>query len=623
MLALVLVHTAPAILILEDNFDYPAGTTLDANGWGNNGYSPKLFVAPGSLEIAGLAPPIGNMCMITNAAYPQHPNYMSRYVEPPTEGYLYHSFIMCVTDLSAIRDHGTGFTNFYAMGVNANNSVAGVRTNVLDPSRYDIGIAYDCPGLYAAWHDNGGTGYEVNTTNFIVLRLLCTNELVSTPPEESYVAWINPPASNFSGADPGNPDLLSRRRMNQAGGGTQQINLVTLTARTGANILLDEIRIGTTWADVTPKLNDFIPRPENAAPTPDELTSLTPVLQSSEYLGTPPNTHSASVFSVRSLTSPAQWQFAIGPETNFTIPAAVLAQSTYYAWKVQYIGTLGVSHYSYETIFRTEHTAGPLALAYDGAGYAPTTTVSGLSGGGGWSTPWQQSVFFTVTSAVAVVEPGLLYGDLIVTGGAFAIRGDTNQTRAARTIAVGDGMAHLLQTNLMFGRAGSTNWFALLAACGDDYTNGAIYFELLEGTIRRVNIGKSTLSRWIAGSPGQTRDAGGYTPDTTLLVTRLACSDSDATNGTMLVWLNPLLGETPPDDSTAAISLDAVRPFAFNRIGLYADAYRATVDEPFPPLPSAVLDEVRMGEDWLSVIEIPEPAGLLLVVLAAWRLRRS
>jgi hypothetical protein len=343
---LLLGHVAMATLILEDNFDYVVGTTLDANGWINGGFSPKLTVVAGNLDVPGLAPPIGNMCIITNAAYPQHPNNQTKFIEPPLEGYLYHSFVISVTDLSAVRDHGAGFTNFYAMGINANNTVAGVRTNANDASRYDIGIAYDCPGAYAAWHTNDGNGFLVGPTNFIVLRLLCTNQLVSTPPERSFVAWINPPATNFGGLDPDNPDLLSRRRMNQAGGGTQQINQVSLLARTGANIFFDELRVGTTWADVTPRADDFVPQPVNHAPTVDEFATLTPTLAASPYLGTGLNTHSASVFFVRSLLSTAQWTFSAGPVTNFTLPAGRLVQSTYYAWQVQYVGTLGVSHFS-------------------------------------------------------------------------------------------------------------------------------------------------------------------------------------------------------------------------------------------------------------------------------------
>ncbi len=621
--ALSALPLVAGVLIYEP-FDYAEGASLHQCGtWFYSGLTPLHIVSNVSLAVAGLAPPEGRSVWLqNNNGRVSTVTIITNAVMAIGAGQsAYDVFASFALRVDAPVDDAA-ISNIFGFSQSEYN-VCMIRPHGVDAGAFDLGIArrwYGSSTLEPVWADNGGAGFATGAVHFIVMRI--DLDTTSTTAANAFHLWANPPAASFGSNAPPPATAVT------ASNNSQSNRVSSLRFYAGINsansIFFDEFRYGTNWADVTPAAGSSVPRPVNAAPVDYALTSLTPTLYSSEYLGLPPNTHSVSVFSVRSLLSSAQWTFAIGPETNFTVPAGVLAQSTFYAWRVEYIGAQGASLPSFETVFQTAHTAAPLALAYDGAGYAPAATLDSLNGGGGWASPWQPSLLIGATSTIGVVAQGLEYTDLIVTGGAFAIHGATNQTRASRALAIGDGMAHLLTTNMMFGRAGSTNWVAFLAACGEDYHNGSYAVELYENTARRVYIGKSMdLPRWWLSGPGA---AGGshetaYSPNTMLLVARLTASDYDTSNGTLRLWANPPVSPAPPPDFTAVISLDYVRPYAFNRIALYGDAYRASVDDPYPPIPSGVIDELRLGEDWLNVIEIPEPYGFIIVLACAAAMR--
>ena len=244
------VTSAPANLIvvsdpvlLYEPFNYtniglPVNSNSPAN-WTFNGSSPNdLNVAAGNLSYAGLATPIGNSVTNGGSGFGTRRLWSSGV----SAGVLYFSALFRINDL------GSGVWNGAASQVGALTATdnQSFRLQLMvkssSPSGYLIGVQKGGTGVTASYSP---TEYRAGDTVFLVGKYDFT-----VSPNPVYL-WINPSPTNFgAAADPAGAlfantgtdgFVIDRFNMRQ-----------NTTASVPAAMQWDELRVGLTWASVTP-----------------------------------------------------------------------------------------------------------------------------------------------------------------------------------------------------------------------------------------------------------------------------------------------------------------------------------------------------------------------------------
>lgn len=263
-----------AELTFYDSFDYTAGELLapvgNTPGQHNVGYnvdwydagltSPTANQPPGiantGLSYAGLQASRGNSVLF-NATQ----NGTARIQIAPTaisSGTVYWSGLVRVDSISTLTTSANGmllggFNNtagYQSGNPTAIGAVLRIRQDSVDANSYHIGTGLNAgTGTGNVQFDNA-TSYAAGETVFVV----GSYELVDGSNNDMARMWINPAVSDFgSGTEPA-PTLTS------APGGTVPdpfLSLISFDLRNintvGApTVLFDELRVGDSWADVTP-----------------------------------------------------------------------------------------------------------------------------------------------------------------------------------------------------------------------------------------------------------------------------------------------------------------------------------------------------------------------------------
>lgn len=165
LLILVLVlftGVCNAQTIFEENFNYTAGTMLNANGWTPSGSPPstvnQLLVTSPGLTFTGYPPAAGNATTLANTGEDVYRSFTSQ-----KQGSVYLSFLMNVQSAQATGDYfiaispSTSQTNYYA------------RTHLKSSGQgYLIGLSKsnELSGGYVY----GTTNYSFNTTYLVVVK---------------------------------------------------------------------------------------------------------------------------------------------------------------------------------------------------------------------------------------------------------------------------------------------------------------------------------------------------------------------------------------------------------------------------------------------------------------------
>jgi hypothetical protein len=266
----------------------------------------------------------------------------------------------------------------------------------------------------------------------------------------------------------------------------------------------------------------------------------------------------------------------------------------------------------------TSHCEAAL-LAYDGFDYA-AGNVDGQNGGTGWNTAWVAST--SPVNASVVSGTTLAYS-----GGAIAISGSGT---ALRIRGGGDGA---LNRSFVGTSTGGEIYFSLLlqssSGSGDEFFNFFLsedpdrlnsggFGDLIttSGDARfgvRVNDGTTDISAASSIS---------YETGTTyLLVGRLSTDGTSGVSENMIdqaeLWINPtsLIAGSPNATVNASTGL-TVADF------VYFSSRMVNLSSP----DEVLVDELRIGTDFASVVSVPEPSAVCLLFLAGaslFALRRS
>jgi len=236
---LTLCVTAHADRVLNEGFDYPIGESLDNQGKWSASEGRKLVVTEGSLSYAKLKTS-GNKVTIDSSAY-------------TTEGTYKRTFVPL--ELSAAGD--TLYFSFLTHIRNTGGENSALEIDLGMASLISTANSSAERGFYPRMNSKGDVVKLPDGTSLIV------GKLVRDPFDIEYgqlFLWLNPEPSSIGGLELNEPSIKTKNTYR----GTESWSTweLKLTLRgasatgTGmggcADLDLDELRIGTSWADVTP-----------------------------------------------------------------------------------------------------------------------------------------------------------------------------------------------------------------------------------------------------------------------------------------------------------------------------------------------------------------------------------
>ncbi|MEI8046366.1 MAG: T9SS type A sorting domain-containing protein [Bacteroidota bacterium] len=240
--ALIIFMLLPGIgrgQIVTEPFNYTPDVSnglakQSANVWRTVNAGDSILVISGNLSYSGFPASSGNSITYGGAGAEYYRAFTSQ-----TSGTVYMSFLLDVTALGSLNATG-GYTIGLIDGTTSNfYGRVWVR---LSGTSYNIGINAGSAAANINWATNA---LSVGTTYLVVISY----QIISGASNDIAKLWINPalggiePSSDATSTNASATDATSIQRMF-----LRQDN----TSSTPGTLILDEIRVGTTWASVTP-----------------------------------------------------------------------------------------------------------------------------------------------------------------------------------------------------------------------------------------------------------------------------------------------------------------------------------------------------------------------------------
>jgi Pectate lyase len=240
--------SAPAALIFEDSFDYTVGEDLGESSSSTRWQNPKsnITIASGSLSYAGLQTSSGNRVNVNGGTSNLDGARTAPGTwTPRTNGTLYLSFILRLNGLSGIISTGNGIP---ILNISQASSVSQqlISVNLLNSSGVKLGVVkYPSSNVaVSSAFFSSGPGANLSADGVTTYFVVAKYEWVAGTGNDIVTLWVNP--STLGGEeDSGNKVFTSEGNDGTANAGRLYINR-------GPSLDIDELRIGETWADVTP-----------------------------------------------------------------------------------------------------------------------------------------------------------------------------------------------------------------------------------------------------------------------------------------------------------------------------------------------------------------------------------
>jgi hypothetical protein len=224
-----------------DGFAYTTNTTLAGNGtWSNVNTGTAPIIVADSLTVSGLQAPTGNKVSWDAGNIQEAINLFGA---TNTTGATFFSFAFQLTSLPTATT--------YSFGLAQNTTTYGATVWLrADGSGFNVGVNKGTTATNAVYAP--GT-LSLNTTYFLV----GSYEFVAGSANDIASLWINPDSSTFDTLPSPSATITSTN----SGGDISGISGFLLRGANGSPAgLMDELRIGTDWADVTP-----VPEPSTYA----------------------------------------------------------------------------------------------------------------------------------------------------------------------------------------------------------------------------------------------------------------------------------------------------------------------------------------------------------------------
>src|SRR6185437_2555453 len=242
---------------LQGNINTSAGTTANGKAWVQAGPANppgSINVVSGSLTGPTVLPPsLGNSVQIngfiggdgSTNRLPLGQQYLS--------GTVYYSFLLDVSDLTNSNSTTGGF--FFALNnsINPQTGAPGVspgkiqaRIDQTDPTKYNLGVLTNESASAGAssWATNQ---LSLGDTELIVGSYDVTNKVAKM--------WINPDPATFGLSTAPTATVSDTNAGGSFSSGIQSVLL--RQSSTAPALALDELRVGSTWGDVTPTLSAY------------------------------------------------------------------------------------------------------------------------------------------------------------------------------------------------------------------------------------------------------------------------------------------------------------------------------------------------------------------------------
>ena len=220
----------------HDAFNYTPGQNLGAQtNWASLNSGDTLFTVAGSLSYPGFAASSGNKIAFDGAGLDAAKRFDST-----ASGRVYYSYLLKVKSVGSLDAAGGYFTTFYQSPTSTTGGSC-VWTR-LDGAAFDIGISVRITSP-VSW----STVKSLDSTYLIV----ASYEFLDGTTNDVCKLWINPDVSTFGASTPPPETLTSTNNT------TDLTSVARVQVRQDAStktpfIEMDELRIGTTWAAVTP-----------------------------------------------------------------------------------------------------------------------------------------------------------------------------------------------------------------------------------------------------------------------------------------------------------------------------------------------------------------------------------
>lgn len=251
MVALVIAGTGRAQLLLYDGFDYPVDQALqDQSGWSASGSGAGISIVSGNIASDGILAPTGNQLSLASNGLTATRSFASQTTD------VYASFSFKIASLGSLDEAGAIIAGFQQTGT-------GTAANLwLRKNGSNIDIGANVGGASPVTYNSNGSGWSTDSSFFIVVQYDFND---SSPTNDAVNVWILPNTATNSSEI---PDFLSGPWGSgiQVSGGPDRDFLdgfYLQQAPNGPNLLFDELRIGSSWADVTPVA--AIPEPSTYA----------------------------------------------------------------------------------------------------------------------------------------------------------------------------------------------------------------------------------------------------------------------------------------------------------------------------------------------------------------------
>ncbi|MGH8023018.1 MAG: hypothetical protein ACRED1_05530 [Limisphaerales bacterium] len=207
------------------------------------------LIQSGSLQVAGLAAASGNSVSFggngTSARFDLFTNSSSI-----TTGTLYYSFALKLTDIGGMASGGAfwaGFNNSSGAQANTPTTVASRVYTRAAGDGFNFGISKaTSTALDIVWDT---TNYDSGETVFLVGSYTFNPD---TTNDDVASLWVNPAPSTFGAASAPAPALTTSADADINSGAIRSFVLMNRIASEPANGIFDELRLGASWASVTP-----------------------------------------------------------------------------------------------------------------------------------------------------------------------------------------------------------------------------------------------------------------------------------------------------------------------------------------------------------------------------------
>ena len=246
----LLLQSASAGLLFSDGFNYTAGGGLSGNNSWTGGNTTTLAIGSGNLTYDSLTDLGGNDLQLTAGTSGTDVTPFTG--TAVTAGTVYFSFILDATTLPTGNNELMDLLPSGATGLQGSTAPLAIYVGSQTTGQYKVGIRHGLSGATYAT----GAGFTTGAQNFFVVGYTFNTGVG----DDVVSLWANPATGNTS---PGTPDVSFNNSALADAATLQVIGIKSQGTTAQGNWLLDDFRVGDTWASVTPQT--VVPEPSTFA----------------------------------------------------------------------------------------------------------------------------------------------------------------------------------------------------------------------------------------------------------------------------------------------------------------------------------------------------------------------